>query len=144
MNSQTIIEQIDSEISRLQQIRELLQNTEVKHGSNRSVASKVVSRDPAVKPAKRAMSDEAKASIAAAQKKRWAKSKRAEKKAAKVKVAQPVKRKALASKDAAEPVKIAAPAKVAKSSVAAKSAEKKAPAKTAKPIKSPETRTSKV
>jgi hypothetical protein len=148
MNSQTIIEQIDSEISRLQQIRELLQSTEVKkstevkNGPNRSVTSRGVSRNLVVKPGKRAMSDEAKASIAAAQKKRWAKSKRAEKKAAKVKAAQSVKRRISTSKDAAEPVKIAV--KVVKSPAAAKPVEKKAPAKVAKSIKSPETRTSKV
>jgi hypothetical protein len=150
MNSQTIIEQIDSEISRLQQIRELLQSTEVKkstevkNGPNRSVTSRGVSRNLVVKPGKRAMSDEAKASIAAAQKKRWAKSKRAEKKAAKVKAAQSVKRRISTSKDAAEPVKIAASVKVVKSPAAAKPVEKKAPAKAAKSIKSPETRTSKV
>jgi hypothetical protein len=144
MNSQTIIERIDSEISRLQQVRELLQGTEVEGERSRSVTSRVVSRNSVVKPAKRVMSEEAKASIAAAQKKRWAKSKRAEKKAAKVKAAQSVKRRTLASKDAAKPVKTATPVKPVKSHAAAKPVEKKASAKAVKSIKSPETRTSKV
>ena len=79
MNINQILSAIDAEISKLQQARALLiGSTEplgVKRGPGRP--KKVSAPKPAV--AKRTMSPEGKARIAAAQKKRWAVSKKATK-----------------------------------------------------------------
>ncbi len=89
MNTEAIIEQIDAEISKLQQAKVLLNGVAVAStkravGRPKSVvAARILSVTPA-KPVKRGMSVEGKARIAEAQKRRWAKTKRAANKAAKV------------------------------------------------------------
>jgi hypothetical protein len=80
MNTELIIEQIDAEISKLQQAKLLLIEATAASGATkrrpgRPRTSKVVS-------ARRVMSAEGKARIAAAQRLRWAKSKKGAKKAA--------------------------------------------------------------
>jgi hypothetical protein len=88
MNTEAIIEQIDAEISKLQQAKVLLSGataTSTKRSAGRPKTSPVAARILSVAPAKsvkRVMSAEGKARIAEAQKARWAKSKRADKKAA--------------------------------------------------------------
>ena len=76
MSVQNIITQIDAEIAKLQQARQLLSiDATVKRGPGRP-------RKNAAQPAeqgKRALSTEARARIAAAQKARWAKAKKAAK-----------------------------------------------------------------
>jgi hypothetical protein len=96
METILIIKNIDMEIARLQQARTVLTNasTMVKRGPGRPRKELAgVTRQPILKgtraavtatPAKRMMSEEGRARIAAAQKLRRAKSKRAAKKAAKV------------------------------------------------------------
>ena len=82
MNTQAIIEQIDSEISKLQQAKVLLDSvasTPIKRAPGRPKASNGVSKPVVSAPIKRVMSAGAKARIAEAQRKRWAKSKRAAK-----------------------------------------------------------------
>jgi hypothetical protein len=69
MKTDDIIAQLDAEISRLQQAKALLNGTTAKRSSASDGASK-----PA---AKRVLSPEARAKIAAAQKKRWAKARKA-------------------------------------------------------------------
>lgn len=76
-----IIEQIDAEISRLQQARALLVRSEPKRGQGRPKVNDLISRILAVTPTKGGMSAEGRAKIAAAQKARWAKVKKAAKKA---------------------------------------------------------------
>ncbi len=74
----TALEAIDSEISRLQQVRRLMSETEAG-----SLKPKAVNKAAGVKqatpagPAKRVMSPEGRQRIADAQKKRWAKQKKA-------------------------------------------------------------------
>jgi hypothetical protein len=72
MDTVRIIQEIDAQISRLQQARGILASP-----------VQAVSSTLADQPTKRVMSVEARAKIAAAQKARWAKSKRAGRKAAK-------------------------------------------------------------
>jgi hypothetical protein len=80
MNTENIIAQIDTEILRLQQVKNILAGISVKKsvgrpsGSGQSVAAK------SARPARREMSAEGKAKIAAAQKARWAKVKKTAKK----------------------------------------------------------------
>jgi hypothetical protein len=86
MNTEAIIEQINTEISRLQQARVLLNSatvTTTKRAAGRP-KSVVAARTLSVPPAKRVMSAEGKARIAEAQKARWAAQRRQEKKAANV------------------------------------------------------------
>jgi hypothetical protein len=86
MNTEAIIEQIDAEISKLQQAKALLNgatSTPTKRAPGRPKVSSQIAEPVASTPARRVMSAEGKAKIAEAQKKRWAKSKRADKKAAK-------------------------------------------------------------
>jgi hypothetical protein len=74
MNTQAIIEQIDSEISRLQQARKLLGGTDAtdaKRGPGRPKKSDAV----AGKPVKRKLSAKGRKAISDAMKKRWAKRK---------------------------------------------------------------------
>jgi hypothetical protein len=104
MDTVSIIQEIDSEISRLQQARTLLTGTATKRSLGRPKRTEAVSRTVAVEPTKRVLSAEARARIAAAQKLRWAKSRRAAKKA--------VKKAAVKSVPAKKaPVKKAAPVK---------------------------------
>jgi hypothetical protein len=79
MDHESIVSGLDAEISRLQEARALLaQSGGVDGISSRRGPKKVAAK----KPVKRVLSAEARAKIAAAQKKRWAKSKRIAKKAA--------------------------------------------------------------
>jgi hypothetical protein len=85
VNTQDIIEQIDSEISKLQQAKALLIGAtaaSTKRGPGGPKANDVVTKILAVKPPRKPLGTEAKEKIAAAQRLRWAKSKRAAKKAA--------------------------------------------------------------
>ena len=83
-----ILWEIDAEISRLQQVKELLSGTDtgaVKRGPGRPIGSGVAKKltaSPVVQP-RRKMSAAGRARIAAAMKMRWAKVRRAAKKAAK-------------------------------------------------------------
>jgi hypothetical protein len=70
MDTQEIIAQLDAEIARLQQLKGILSSTATKAKLGRPK-----------KAAKRTLSPEARAKIAAAQKKRWAKTKKAAKEA---------------------------------------------------------------
>jgi hypothetical protein len=86
MNTQAIIEQIDAEIYKLQQAKVLLNGVTskpTKRAPGRPKASNEVSKPVVSAPTKRMMTAEGKAKIAEAQKRRWAKSKRAAKKVAK-------------------------------------------------------------
>ena len=83
VDTESIIQEIDSEISRLQQAKAILSGTVVKRSAGRPKRAKSVIKTVAAEPTKRVMSAEGKARIAAAQKLRWAKSKRADRKAAK-------------------------------------------------------------
>jgi len=73
----TIIAEIDAEIERLEKVRDLLSDPPI-----HSKGSRPQKREAISAPTRRAMSDEAKAKIAAAQRKRWAKSRRAVKETA--------------------------------------------------------------
>jgi hypothetical protein len=73
LNTKEILEHINDEISRLQQVKALLQGTANGHGGR---ASSNGSAAPKVK-VKRVLSAEARKKIAAAQRRRWAKAKRA-------------------------------------------------------------------
>ena len=74
MQTTEIIAQLDAEIARLQQVKALLNGTTTKRSPGRPAAS-VTAAAPVTKaaPKKRILSAEARAKIAAAQKKRWAK-----------------------------------------------------------------------
>jgi hypothetical protein len=87
LNTTNIIEQIDAEISKLQAAKALLASVVTKNGSGRPKKGASVSSITSVRPAKRTMSAEGKAKIAAAQQARWAKVRRAAKKAAKTEAA---------------------------------------------------------
>jgi hypothetical protein len=83
MNTEQIIEQIDAEIVKLQQAKALLTGTEAKPKVTRGPGrpkSDISKRILSVKPARRKLSAEGKTRIAAAQKARWAKVKKAAKK----------------------------------------------------------------
>jgi hypothetical protein len=74
MQTTEIIAQLDAEISRLQQVKVLLNGTTTKRSPGRPAAS-VTAAAPVTTaaPKKRILSPEARAKMAAAQKKRWAK-----------------------------------------------------------------------
>jgi hypothetical protein len=74
LNTKEILDHINGEISRLQQVKALLQGTT--NGHSRSGASVNGSALPKVK-GKRVLSVEARKKIAAAQRKRWAKARKA-------------------------------------------------------------------
>jgi hypothetical protein len=78
MNTEEIIQQIDGEISKLQQAKGLLLGTDspVKKSPGRSKKKATVARIPAVKPTKRVMSPEGRARLVAAVKARWAKARK--------------------------------------------------------------------
>jgi type IV secretory pathway TrbL component len=118
MNLDSILSEIDLEISRLQQAKQLLSENStapvVKRGPGRPAAS-VVKQVKAVasKPKRHSMSAAGRARIAAAQKARWAKTKKAAKKAAaslpakkttakpgRKKVGKPAEKKAISAKSA--------------------------------------------
>jgi hypothetical protein len=104
MDTESIIQEIDLEISRLEQAKAILSGTTGKRSPGRPKQTQAVTKTVAVEPTKRGMSAEGKARIAAAQKLRWAKSKRADRKAAKKAAV-----KSVPAKKA--PVKKTAPAK---------------------------------
>jgi hypothetical protein len=83
LNTASIIQEIGSEISRLEQARAILSGTADKRSPGRPKRTQSAIRTVAAKSTKRVMSAEGKARIAAAQKLRWAKLKRADRKAAK-------------------------------------------------------------
>jgi hypothetical protein len=85
MNTEEIIEQIDAEISKLQQAKGLLLDTDspIKRSPGRPKKKARVARILAVKPAKHGLSPEGRARLVAAVKARWAKAKKAKKSAAK-------------------------------------------------------------
>ena len=87
MDTNDIVLEIDAEISRLQQAKALLSNTgtTVKRKPGRPVSTSSPSKTKAI----HTMSAEARARIAAAQKARWAKTKKAAKKAARAVAAAP-------------------------------------------------------
>ena len=89
MDITNIIEQIDAQISKLQTAKALLTGAVAKNGPGRPKKSVSVSIPAEPKSAKRVLSAEAKENIAAAQKKRWAKVRRASKKAANAAAAAP-------------------------------------------------------
>jgi len=83
VNIEEIIAQIDEEISKLQRAKALLGDAGVKPNKvGRPKKSVTVARILSVEPVKRKLSASARAKIAEAQRKRWAKSKRLDKKAA--------------------------------------------------------------
>jgi hypothetical protein len=120
MNLDSILAEIDFEISRLQQAKQLLSN----HSAVSPVAKRGPGRPPAAakhvtvkqvkavaaKPKRRTMSAAGRARIAAAQKARWAKVKKAAKKAAPVKAAKKAPAKSAAKKAAAKVDTAATPA----------------------------------
>jgi hypothetical protein len=87
LNIANIIEQIDAEISKLHTAKALLTDAITKSGPGRPKKSAGVSTPAKPESAKRVLSPEAKERIAAGQKKRWAKARRASKKAAKAEAA---------------------------------------------------------
>jgi hypothetical protein len=111
MDTVSIIQEIDAEISCLQQARAILASTEDKRVAGRPKLTQALSSPVEDEPTKRVMSVEGKAKIAEAQKARWAKSKRADKKAAK-KAA--LAKTTPAKKVAKKPVKLAKPVKATK------------------------------
>jgi hypothetical protein len=74
LNTKEILEHINDEISRLEQVKALLQGSS--NGHRRSAGSVNGSAAPKVK-GKRVLSVEARKKIAAAQRKRWAKARKA-------------------------------------------------------------------
>jgi hypothetical protein len=81
MDTATIIEHLDAEISKLQQAKAVLAATDVRKGPGRPKASDAIPKPIAVKLTKRVMSAEGKKKIALAQKARWAKARKAAKNA---------------------------------------------------------------
>jgi hypothetical protein len=80
MDTTSILKQIDAQISQLQQAKAILTGTSAKNGVGRPKAISSASKQVAGKPAKREMSAEGKAKVAAAQKARWARARKAAKK----------------------------------------------------------------
>jgi|ERR1700723_2598212 len=78
MNTEEIIQQIDGEISKLQQAKSLLLGTDspIKKSPGSSKKKATVARILAVKPTKRVMSPEGRARLVAAVKARWAKARK--------------------------------------------------------------------
>ena len=77
LNTKEILEHINGEISRLQQVKALLQGSSNGHSTGASVSASNGSSSPKVK-GKRILSVEARKKIAAAQRKRWAKVRKAQ------------------------------------------------------------------
>ena len=111
MNIEEIIQQIDGEISKLQQAKSLLLGIDspIKKRSARSKKKATVARILAVKPTKRVMSPEGRARLVAAVKARWAKAR----KTANSAVVKSTAKKVATKKSVKKAVK-ATPAKAAK------------------------------
>jgi hypothetical protein len=77
MDIGTIIEHLGAEISRLQQVRALLTDGDVRKGPGRPKANDAISKPVAATLTKHVMSAEGKKKIALAQKARWAKVRKA-------------------------------------------------------------------
>jgi hypothetical protein len=77
MNTEEILQHIDEEISRLTEARNLIAGTAVSKVSRSPRKSGTAAPKPRAVRAKRVISPEGRARIAAAQKLRWAKQKRA-------------------------------------------------------------------
>jgi hypothetical protein len=77
LNTKEILEHINGEITRLQQVKALLQGTTNGYSRSASTPSSNGSAAPKVK-GKRVLSVEARKKIAAAQRKRWAKVRKAQ------------------------------------------------------------------
>jgi hypothetical protein len=77
MNSQEILEQIEEEISRLQQVKALLQGS---NGHRQATAARAADSTGAASKTrgKRVLSEEARKKIAAAQRRRWANARKAQ------------------------------------------------------------------
>ena len=73
MNIQDIVSQIDEQIAQLTKAKEALTGIKTKKGPGRPRLTAAPTASPTKKKAKRKMSAEGKARIAAAQKARWAK-----------------------------------------------------------------------
>lgn len=114
MDTVSIIQEIDSEISRLQQARTILTGTATKRSPGRPKQAKSGLKTAAVESTKRVMSAEGKAKIAEAQRARWAKSKRADRKAAKKAAVKSVDAKKVPVKKSVTPTTAAKPAKAAR------------------------------
>jgi hypothetical protein len=80
MQTNDIIAQLDADIARLQQAKALLNGATTKRSPGRPAANATAApQATAVAPKKHTLSPEARAKIAAAQKKRWAKVRKAAK-----------------------------------------------------------------
>jgi hypothetical protein len=77
LNTKEILEHINGEISRLQQVKALLQGATNGHSRSAYIASINGAAAPKVK-GKRVLSPEARKKIAAAQRKRWANARKAQ------------------------------------------------------------------
>jgi hypothetical protein len=80
MNTEEILQHIDAEITRLQSARDLIAGTAVTKVSRSPRKSGLASPKPGALRPKRVISPEGRARIAAAQKLRWSKQKRAKEK----------------------------------------------------------------
>jgi hypothetical protein len=83
LDTESIIQQINSQIALLEQAKAILSGVAVRQSPGRPKQTQSVIKTVAAEPAKRVMSAAGRAKVAAAQKLRWAKSKRADRKAAK-------------------------------------------------------------
>jgi hypothetical protein len=115
MDTATIIEHLDAEISRLQQAKAVLTGSDVRKAPGRPIASDAISKPVAVKLTKRVMTAEGKKKIALAQKARWAKVR----KEANVEPATPMK--AVKTATAVKAAKVTPPSKGSKKASAVKS-----------------------
>jgi hypothetical protein len=115
MDTATIIEHLDAEISRLQQAKAVLTGSDVRKAPGRPIASDAISKPVAVKLTKRVMTAEGKKKIALAQKARWAKVR----KEANVEPATPVK--AVKTATTVKAAKVTPPSKGSKKASAVKS-----------------------
>ena len=78
LNSQEILEQINEEITRLQQVKALLQGGNSHHKTTPATVSGQTAGDAPKVKAKRVLSPEARKKIAAAQRRRWANARKAQ------------------------------------------------------------------
>jgi hypothetical protein len=112
MDTAGIINQIDEQISRLQQAKSLLAVNAIERRVGRPKTSQIA--NPVTAPKKRVMSAEGKAKIAEAQRARWAKSRRADKKAAKAANVVKTLAKKVTAKKSAKAVESTKPVKTIK------------------------------
>jgi hypothetical protein len=101
LDAASIIQEIDSEISRLEQAKAILSGTTIRRSPGRPKRTQAVAKTVAVEPTKREMSAEGRAKVAAAQRARWAKSRKAAKTGVKKAAVKSVPAKKVAVKKAA-------------------------------------------